>query len=591
MISSGLFVLPGIVFEDTGPSLLLSYLLASLMMIPTMFAKAELSTAMPKAGGDYFFIERSLGPLAGTLGGFSNWLSISLKSAFALIGIGGFMELIKPGVPYGTVKLIAAGFCILFTVINLKTVKGTGKVQTFLVFLMLGLLGFYIITGLKKINLSHFTPFIPYGIRPVLTTSGLIFISYGGLTKIASVAEEIENPGKIIPLGMFLAFGIVSAIYLLVVWVTIGVLEPSLLKNSLTPICHGARAVSGIPGEILLAVCAMLAFVTTANAGILSASRSPMAMSRDGLLPPLFAKTSRTGIPYVSVLLTSGFMLAVILLLPVKVLVEVASTLMLMLFMFVNFSLIIMRESGIEEYKPSFRAPFYPYLQLLGIIIYLFFIFEMGILSLLISFVFLVVWYLWYRFYVKKRVRRVSALVYVMRKIVAREIFGKGVEEELFEIVMERDRMLEDRFNRLISRSPILDLEGPMSFEEFVKVSSKVLSSHLGIPREKIEKLLKEREEISSTVIGKGLAIPHIIVEGEKKFEMLIVRCRKGIEFPEGKVHVAFVMAGTLDERNFYLRTLASLVEIVREKDFIKRWLSLKDEPALRRFLILQRKK
>jgi len=456
---------------------------------------------------------------------------------------------------------------------------------------MLGLLGFYIITGLKKINLSHFTPFIPYGIRPVLTTSGLIFISYGGLTKIASVAEEIENPGKIIPLGMFLAFGIVSAIYLLVVWVTIGVLEPSLLKNSLTPICHGARAVSGIPGEILLAVCAMLAFVTTANAGILSASRSPMAMSRDGLLPPLFAKTSRTGIPYVSVLLTSGFMLAVILLLPVKVLVEVASTLMLMLFMFVNFSLIIMRESGIEEYKPSFRAPFYPYLQLLGIIIYLFFIFEMGILSLLISLVFLVVWYLWYRFYVKKRVRRVSALVYVMRKIVAREIFGKGVEEELFEIVMERDRMLEDRFNRLISRSPILDLEGPMSFEEFVKVSSKVLSSHLGIAREKIEKLLKEREEISSTVIGKGLAIPHIIVEGEKKFEMLIVRCRKGIEFPEGKVHVAFVMAGTLDERNFYLRTLASLVEIVREKDFIKRWLSLKDEPALRRFLILQRKK
>ena len=591
MISSGLFVLPGIVFEDTGPSLLLSYLLASLMMIPTMFAKAELSTAMPKAGGDYFFIERSLGPLAGTLGGFSNWLSISLKSAFALIGIGGFMELIKPGVPYGTVKLIAAGFCILFTIINLKTVKGTGKVQTFLVFLMLGLLGFYIITGLKKINLSHFTPFIPYGIRPVLTTSGLIFISYGGLTKIASVAEEIENPGKIIPLGMFLAFGIVSAIYLLVVWVTIGVLEPSLLKNSLTPICHGARAVSGIPGEILLAVCAMLAFVTTANAGILSASRSPMAMSRDGLLPPLFAKTSRTGIPYVSVLLTSGFMLAVILLLPVKVLVEVASTLMLMLFMFVNFSLIIMRESGIEEYKPSFRAPFYPYLQLLGIIIYLFFIFEMGILSLLISLVFLVVWYLWYRFYVKKRVRRVSALVYVMRKIVAREIFGKGVEEELFEIVMERDRMLEDRFNRLISRSPILDLEGPMSFEEFVKVSSKVLSSHLGIAREKIEKLLKEREEISSTVIGKGLAIPHIIVEGEKKFEMLIVRCRKGIEFPEGKVHVAFVMAGTLDERNFYLRTLASLVEIVREKDFIKRWLSLKDEPALRRFLILQRKK
>jgi len=88
MISSGLFVLPGIAFAKVGPALLLSYLLAGILMVPAFLTKAEMATAMPKAGGTYFFVERSLGALAGTLAGLANWFSTALKSAFALVGIG-----------------------------------------------------------------------------------------------------------------------------------------------------------------------------------------------------------------------------------------------------------------------------------------------------------------------------------------------------------------------------------------------------------------------------------------------------------------------------------------------------------------------
>jgi len=77
MISSGLFVLPGIAFQRIGPSTILAYLLAGLLNIPAMFAQAELSTAMPKSGGSYFTIERSLGAFAGTLAGFISWLCIA----------------------------------------------------------------------------------------------------------------------------------------------------------------------------------------------------------------------------------------------------------------------------------------------------------------------------------------------------------------------------------------------------------------------------------------------------------------------------------------------------------------------------------
>ncbi|MFH1791353.1 MAG: amino acid permease, partial [Candidatus Omnitrophota bacterium] len=71
MISSGLFILPGLAYAKTGSSVILAYVLAGLFTIPAMLSKAELTTAMPKAGGDYFFISRSLGFTVGSIGGMA----------------------------------------------------------------------------------------------------------------------------------------------------------------------------------------------------------------------------------------------------------------------------------------------------------------------------------------------------------------------------------------------------------------------------------------------------------------------------------------------------------------------------------------
>ena len=112
MISSGLFILPGLAFAKAGPAVILSYGIASLLVIPAVLSKAELATAMPKAGGTYFFIDRSLGPLIGTTGGFAAWFSLAFKSAFALIGIGIFTVLVSPVLTEFHTKLIAVIFCL-----------------------------------------------------------------------------------------------------------------------------------------------------------------------------------------------------------------------------------------------------------------------------------------------------------------------------------------------------------------------------------------------------------------------------------------------------------------------------------------------
>ena len=90
MISSGLFVLPAVAFAKSGPAVVVAYILAALAVIPAMFCKAELATAMPRSGGDYFFVARSFGGLFGLFTGFAGWFSLSLKSSFALVGMAAF---------------------------------------------------------------------------------------------------------------------------------------------------------------------------------------------------------------------------------------------------------------------------------------------------------------------------------------------------------------------------------------------------------------------------------------------------------------------------------------------------------------------
>ncbi len=595
MISSGLFVLPSIVYRHTGPATILSYAFAGVFMIPAIFSKIELATAMPKSGGSYFFIERSLGPLPGTLTGLSNWLSISLKSAFALVGIGTFITLFYPEISYNEVRAIAISFCILFTIINLLSVKTAGRIQIFLVLTLIGILSFYAFYSLKFVNVKQYFPFAPYGIKSIFSTAGMVFISYGGLTKVASVSEEVKNPGKTIPLGIITAFIAVEILYLLVISITIGLVEPEKLKATLVPISLGGYVSMGTFGIIITSIAALIAYITTANAGIMSASRSPMAMSRDNLLPQFFGKINKKYFtPYVSILITSAFMCTTILLLDLESLVKFASTLMLLLFIFINIAVIIMRESKIKSYRPKFNTPLYPYLQILGILVYSFLIFEMGKTPLLITLLFLIIGIGWYFVYVRQRLEaRQYALMYVVTKISAKEIQTSTLEDELREIIIERDDIKEDRFDKLIKKCKILDFEKPLKMEEFFNKISQILSKTTNINTRKIYNLFIMREKESTTVLHPGLAIPHIVIPGRKKFIIIPVRCKKGIYFSNAKtpVKTVFILAGSKDERNFHLKALMAIAQIVQSEDFEKLWLEARNIQELRNIILLASRK
>ena len=594
MISSGLFILPGLAYFSSGPAIVVAYLLAGILVLPSMLSKAELATAMPKSGGAYFFINRSMGAGFGTLAGISAWFSLAFKSAFALVGIGAFASLIFPDISIFQIKLIASAFCVVFMIINLIGTKHTGRLQIIMVLVLLAILVFYVIRGIPKVDNHNFDVFMKGNMKTLFMTAGMIFISYGGLTKVASVAEEVKNPSRNLPLGMIASFCIVTLFYVLVVFVTVGVLGDSLLlpgskQYTLTPISDGAGVIMGNTGIIILSLAALLAFFSTANAGILAASRNPMAMSKDQLLPSFFSKVGKKhNTPHNSIIFTSFFMIAVIFL-PIETLVKTASTMKILLFMFVNISVIIMRESGIQNYRPKFKTPLYPWGQIFAIVAYIFLIVEMGKGPLLITGVFTLFGILWYWFYGRIRSNKESALLHIVQRIKAKELPTTSLEKELKEIIRERDSIQKDRFDNLIENSVVLDIKKSVTKEEFFNIISEKVSTSINKKNKYFFNKLVEREMESSTVLTENLAIPHIIIEGEKKFNILLARCKEGIYFSEDaqNIQIVFVIYGTKDERNFHLQALAAIAQIVQDPNFEKKWLVAKNEEALRDIVLL----
>ena len=371
MIGSGIFVLPALGLKKAGPAVILAYLLAGLVVLPAALSKAEMATAMPESGGTYLYIDRAMGPLAGTIAGIGAWFSLVFKSSFALVGLGAYLLLLVP-LSAGLVKAVALGLAA----------------------------------------------------GGIVTAAAFVFVSYAGVTKIASVAEEIEDPGRNLPLGILISMGVMMVMYTLVVAVVVGMNDPGILSTSgpgggpsLTPMADGAAQLFGGFGVVVIALVAVLALTSMANAGVLASSRFPLAMSRDSLAPGGLARVSeRFQTPKNAILLTGGLLLALIAFVPVVELAKLASAFQILVFAIINVALIVFRTSGVESYQPSFRAPGYPYVQIVGLVGGLGLLTQMGTFPILGAAGIIVGGIGWYLLYGRSRTDRDGALGVILAR-------------------------------------------------------------------------------------------------------------------------------------------------------------------------------
>jgi amino acid transporter/nucleotide-binding universal stress UspA family protein len=413
MIGSGIFVLPGLASKIAGPAVILAYLLAGLLVLPAALSKAEMATAMPESGGTYLYIDRAMGPLMGTIAGIGAWFSLVFKSAFALVGLGAYLLLFVSIDP----RPVALGLAVLIVGVNVVGVKQTGRLQAIIVSVVLAVLLLFVADGITYVDSSRYHAFFPNGHGSVLAAAGFVFVSYAGVTKIASVAEEVENPGRNIPIGMLLSVVVMMGVYTLVVFVVVGIADAEALQGSLTPMAVGAAQLFDGVGELVIAVVAVLALTSMANAGVLSSSRYPLALSRDELAPATFSRVSeRFRTPVTAIGLTGLVLVGLIAFVPVLQLAKLASAFKILIFSLTNVALIAFRESDLQSYDPEFVAPGYPWVQLLGILGGLVLLTQMGTLSMVGAAGIVVSGLLWYRIYGRERTEREGAAIEGLRR-------------------------------------------------------------------------------------------------------------------------------------------------------------------------------
>ena len=591
-LSSGFFLLPGLAAVGAGPALPLSYLIAALFLVPGLVSKAELATAMPRAGGVYYFLDRSMGPLMGTMGGFGTWFALILKTAFALIGMGAYLSIFLPDIP---VIPIAAAFAVLFGIVNLLGAKKSGTAQVFLVIGLLLLLLWFTGLGVLQVEARNFMGFFDKGTTSLISTAGLVVVSYMGLTKVASVAEEVKDPERNIPLGMFLALGTAIVIYGVGTTVMVGVLSAETLSGDLTPVATVAEVLVGRWGAILMTVGAVLAFSSVGNAGILSASRYPLAMSRDHLLPRLFSKVGERGAPNNAIYVTVTLILVFVVLFDPTKIAKLASTFKLLMFALSCLAVIVMRESRIESYDPGYRSPFYPWLHGLGIVAPFWLITQMGWLPIAFTGGLMVFGSMWYRYYARDKVVRSGAIYHIFERL-GRTRY-EGLDRELRGILKEKGLRAKDPFDEIVARSLVLDLQEKATFEDVVEQAARWLAQRVPLTADEITTQILEGTRIGATPVTHGVALPHLRIGGLLDAHMVLVRSRPGVHitfhspFPgeeeeDQTVHALFFLISPKGDPALHLRILAQIAERVDEAYFTDEWEHAQDEHELKEVLM-----
>ncbi|MFW6084786.1 MAG: amino acid permease, partial [Gemmatimonadota bacterium] len=359
----------------------------------------------------------------------------------------------------------------------------------------------------------------------------------------------------------------------------------------LTPVATAAEAFFDVlpapAGLGLIVLAAFAAFASTGNAGILSASRYPLAMARDGLVAAGLAKVGRFGTPARSVVLTVGAMILIIALLDVKNVAKLASAFQLLIFSLINLSVIVMRESRLPSYEPGYRSPLYPWMQIAGVLIPVWLVWQLGMLSILFSAGIGLIGLVWYFAYSRAKVTREGAIYHVFERLGRRR--DEGLEPELRQIIKEKALGGSAPFEEAVAGGLVEELGDEVeTFEQVTRRASDRLAELVEAPPEELFEGFSEETRLELTPISNGSALPHLRRTDVSEPHLLMLRSRRGIEVgsAEEPVHAFFFLVSPRAATGPHLQILAHIAKLAGQKHFIEHWLAAESPNELKEILL-----
>jgi amino acid transporter len=413
MIGAGIFILPGIAARNAGPASSISYAIAGFVALLAALSLSELATGMPIAGGSYHYVNRALGGLFGSIVGWGMWTGLMFASAFYMVGFGQYI--VEP-IPFldGRAFVVALGLTGLGLLVgvNYYGTEESSSLQNVMIGAETAVILVFVAVGLFFIDPVNLEPFAPTGPTGVVATTGIVFISFLGFEIIATVAGEIKNPSRIIPLSMILSVVLVTILYVLVMLVATGVVTIDVLSASAIPVADVATVYLGPIGAIAIVFAAIVAAISSSNSSVLAASRVVYAMGRDGIVSEwLNASHPRFFTPHRAILVTGGLIALLVSIglgvdAIISLLAEAASFSFLVAYSLVHVSLVVFRRADPDEYDPSFRLPkpLYPVVPVLGVVLSVVVVSQMAPVIVLVGSGIVVLGVVWYVTYARARV-------------------------------------------------------------------------------------------------------------------------------------------------------------------------------------------
>ena len=497
MLGSGLFVLPSFAAMIMGEGIWLAFLLAASVVLPGALSKSELASGMPSSGGSYVYLERTYGPLVGTISGLGLWASFLLKSSFALIGFSAYMYTVTT---YFEISLngdfVSVFALVLITVVNIMGVKKVKAIQTPILGLTLSLLAIISIMALFDTSTNLSRPWdaaLGTDVWTIAETSAFVFVAYAGVTKVAAIGGEVKNPGKNLPYGIMISLLIATILYCSITYIMMASIPGEWWVNSdgnaiEDPIYVFVSTVAGSKIGVIAACLAILTMISMALSGILAASRFLFAMARDNLLPQSLEEVNaKYETPHWPIIVTATVMGLAIITLPVKDVAKLASGFKIMIFIMINSCVIVLRQTSYKhEWNPEYKGPLYPLIHLWGIIAGLVLIYIMGQKALVGAVAAIVMGLVVYYFYGKKHVhpritpfttfrkefRNPTATEHDKREVAfhAADMGRKGhLTLKEFQVAMHAlNFSYDDEECRVIFHEIDLDQNGYIDIEEFI---------------------------------------------------------------------------------------------------------------------------
>jgi len=382
IIGTGIFVLTGTAAsQNAGPALVFSMIISAIGCAFSGLCYAEFASMVPVAGSAYTYAYATAGELFAWIIGWDLILEYALSTSTVAVGWSGyFVSLMRDaGITFPAAlaappsNLPAAFIVALVATLLVIGIKESADTNTVLVIVKTIVLVVFVVAGAAYVNRANLTPLVPpnagqfgrFGWSGVLRGAGVMFFAYIGFDAVSTAAQEAKNPARDMPIGILGSLGICTVLYVLVAIVLLGIV-PYQRLNVADPLAVGIDATGLTWLSPVIKIAALFGLFSTMIVTLLAQTRIFYSMSRDGLLPPIFAAVHpRFRTPHLSTILTGSIIALVSMLTPIDLLAQLVSIGTLLAFVLVSIGVVILRRTLPDAPRP-FQTPGVPWVPLAG---------------------------------------------------------------------------------------------------------------------------------------------------------------------------------------------------------------------------------